>query len=361
MRCAARIKCTAVIGAVVLWFGCEPTAPAGDEVSETGVAPWPEVTEVAAYAKYGLTKLSDYGFFEGALKDLDPAGGVIPYEVASPLFSDYAGKARFIYLPEGTVMDYHNDEVFEFPEGAALIKNFYFTSVQLDRENDVLLETRILLRESGSWKALPYLWNADQTEAFLDIAGGERHVALASGERFRYSIPNMQQCKTCHDKGGDMTPIGPVARQLNFGKDGVSQLEKWHGEGLLTGFADAVKPAAAVAYDDLSRPLDLRARAYLDANCAYCHRPDGSAKNSGLDLSVFAESDHALGIGKSPVAAGKGSGGLRHDIVPGHPDASIMVYRMQSTEPAVMMPELGRSLVHVEGLELIRAWIAELR
>lgn len=360
MRCAARIKCTAVIGAVVLWFGCEPTAPSDDEVSLPGVVPWPEVAEVAAYAKYGLTKLSDYGFFEGALKDLDPAEAVIPYEVASPLFSDYAGKARFIYLPEGTAVEYRDDEVFEFPEGAALIKNFYYAAQLLDREEDVILETRILLRESGSWKALPYLWNADQTEAYLDIAGGERHVTLAGGEQFRYSIPNMKQCIACHDKGGAMTPIGPVARQLNFGEDGESQLEKWQKEGFLTGFADAAQPPTAVAYDDHSRPLDLRARAYLDANCAYCHRPDGSAKNSGLDLSVFAESDHALGIGKSPVAAGKGSGGLRHDIVPGHPDASIVVYRMESTEPAVMMPELGRSLVHVEGLELIRAWIAEL-
>ena len=349
-----------VIGALVLWVACETSAPTSEMLSDPGIAPWTEVAEVAAYAKYGLAKLSDYGYFEGTLSELKPADGVIPYDVASPLFSDYAGKSRFLFLPEGTAMEYRDREVFAFPEGAALIKHFYYSASQLDQDSDILIETRILLHEGGTWKALPYVWNAEQTEAYLDIAGGARQVTLASGAHFRYSIPNMQQCKTCHDKGGSMSPIGPVARQLHFGSGSHTQLDHWHQAGWLSGFADAKHPEAAIAYEDHSQPLELRARAYLDANCAYCHQPQGSAKNSGLDLRQFAESGYALGIGKAPVAAGKGSGGLRHDIVPGDPDASIMVYRMQSSEPSVMMPELGRSLVHQEGLDLVRAWIADM-
>jgi hypothetical protein len=65
-------------------------------------------------------------------------------------------------------------------------------------------------------------------------------------------------------------------------------------------------------------------------------------------------------IGKAPVAAGKGSGGHRYDIVPGNPEASILMYRIQSDDPGIMMPELGRSIVHQEGIELIREWILRM-
>jgi hypothetical protein len=33
-------------------------------------------------------------------------------------------------------------------------------------------------------------------------------------------------------------------------------------------------------------------------------------------------------------------------------------YRIESQETGVLMPELGRSLVHDEGLALINAWIS---
>lgn len=37
-------------------------------------------------------KLSDYHFFKGDIKNLDPAFGVLPYKPASELFTDYALK-----------------------------------------------------------------------------------------------------------------------------------------------------------------------------------------------------------------------------------------------------------------------------
>jgi hypothetical protein len=84
------------------------------------------------------------------------------------------------------------------------------------------------------------------------------------------------------------------------------------------------------------------------------------ASNTGLFLDLEETRPNRLGLGKRPVAAGKGSGDLEVDIAPGHPDASILAYRMASTDPGVMMPELGRSLVHDEGLALVRAYIASL-
>jgi hypothetical protein len=85
------------------------------------------------------------------------------------------------------------------------------------------------------------------------------------------------------------------------------------------------------------------------------------ASNSGLFLNLEEARPPALGVGKRPVAAGKGAGDLEMDLVPGHPDASIIAFRMASTEPGVMMPELGRSLVHEEGLALVRDYIARMQ
>jgi hypothetical protein len=106
--------------------------------------------------------------------------------------------------------------------------------------------------------------------------------------------------------------------------------------------------------------LAERARAWLEMNCAHCHNPAGPAQQSGLDLRMAQADLTRGGLWKSPVAAGRGSGGRWYDIVPGKPDASILVYRIASTEPGVMMPELGRRLVDEEGLALVREWIASL-
>ena len=85
------------------------------------------------------------------------------------------------------------------------------------------------------------------------------------------------------------------------------------------------------------------------------------ASNSGLNLDLEESRPAALGVGKRPVAAGRGSGGLEVAIAPGQPDQSILLHRMKSTEPGVMMPELGRSVVHDEGVARIADYIRRLR
>jgi hypothetical protein len=111
-------------------------------------------------------------------------------------------------------------------------------------------------------------------------------------------------------------------------------------------------------WNDAKEPLDARARAYLDINCGHCHNAKGAANTTALTLDIATPEDRHLGICKPPVAAGRGTGDHFFDIVPGKPGDSILPFRMESAEPGVMMPELGRSTVHREGLELIRAWIA---
>lgn len=320
----------------------------------------------------GPAKLSEYGFFTGNMADMKPAEGVLPYELATPLFSDYAYKARFVKLPEGSAPAPFNDEdVFDFPVGTVLIKTFYYPYDMRDEtKGRRLMETRLLVHETTGWKALPYIWNEEQTEATLEIAGGRKEVTWVhtdgSKRNLNYVIPNMNQCKGCHIKNGSMTPIGPKARYLNhdFGfSDGTqNQLVKWHHEGILASLPDVATISKVPTWGDAnSGSLNDRARAYLEINCAHCHRAGAPANTSGLLLDWHQKDNAVLGFYKSPVAAGRGSGGRLYDIEPGNPDGSILLFRMDSEDPGIMMPELGRKITHQEGVALIREWIASLK
>lgn len=314
---------------------------------------------VSAESNY-RENLSDYGFFKGNLKDQIPVDGVMPYVLNSPLFSDYASKLRFVRLPSGQSVAYNPDSVLQFPVGTAIVKTFYYPiDERSPKKGRRLMETRVLLHEAKGWVALPYIWNKEQTEAVLEVAGGSDEVAWTdvSGKKqsFVYQVPNMNQCKGCHERSGEMTPIGPSVRQLNDGH----QLQNWENVGLLKGLPKDHIPAL-VNYSDATASLDDRVKAYLDINCAHCHNATGPARSSGLYLDWNSKDRTAYGFLKPPVAAGRGSGNLSYDIVPGKPDQSILPYRMASRDPGVMMPELGRQLTHHEGVELVRSWLASL-
>ncbi len=113
-------------------------------------------------------------------------------------------------------------------------------------------------------------------------------------------------------------------------------------------------------FDPDEGDLFSRARSYLDGNCAHCHSPGRPADTSGLYLDYSETREVNWGVNKPPVAAGRGSGGLEVDIKPGEPDRSILLYRVNSADPGIMMPELGRSLIHREGVDLIEKFIESL-
>jgi uncharacterized repeat protein (TIGR03806 family) len=314
----------------------------------------------------GPDRLSDFGFFQEPIAALKPANGVIPYDLNMPLFSDYADKSRFVTVPQGEVVTVAEDGTLVFPEGTKLIKTFHYPA-----ENEAgrkLLETRVIEKEKGQWKALTYIWNDEQTEAFLEVAGGNIDVERKTDgvlQRINYSIPDINQCKTCHGRGNAITPLGPKIAQLNkpFSyPDGSTQnqLAFWKDKGLLALNSSPEEMMRFPGWDSALKQPAVAARAYLDANCGSCHHPAGSANTSGLFLTMDVTEGSKYGVMKKPVAAGKGSGGRLYGIVPGKPDESILVYRMESTDPGIMMPELGRSLRHEEGVALVRAWIGAL-
>ncbi|MBD2704784.1 hypothetical protein IC229_29395 [Spirosoma sp. BT702] len=318
-------------------------------------------------------KLSDYGFFTGSIAGQKPAAGVVPYALNTPLFSDYAEKLRFVKLPEGETVAYNDTSVLNFPVGTTLIKTFYYPNDFRDvTKGRRLMETRLLIHQSEGWKAFDYVWNDEQTDAFLEVAGDTKTVryvdANGKSRQHEYTIPNLNQCKGCHNRNEALVPIGPSIRQLNgelaynvAGKP-ENQLMHWQQAKILSGMPSLDKcPKTPIWNKPETGSLNDRARAWLDINCAHCHNPNGPAMTSGLNLSISATDLTALGIRKTPVAAGRGSGGRPFDIVPGKPEESILTYRLESTDPGEMMPEVGRKTVHAESLELIREWIKAIK
>lgn len=310
------------------------------------------VSDMSITQSASPTRLSEFSFFLGS--PMKPSPRLVPYELRTALFTDYAIKQRFIYLPnEGQLTADGNGKLI-FPVGTALIKSFGYKGANgLD-----VIETRLLLHKAQGWVALPYVWRPDGSDADLRVGGSRVPVTFThqgATQTISYGVPNKNQCKQCHAAGNDIMPIGPVWQNMKFS-------DARDAAKLALFIAPDIKKQGAFPNweDTKSASLDARARAYLKVNCGHCHAPAGSASNSGLFLDGAASSQASYGIGKRPVAAGRASVGLDFIIAPGKPDESILIARMESTDPGIAMPEVGRSTVHTEGVGLLRDWIAAM-
>lgn len=294
--------------------------------------------------------LRDYGLFTDASAQ-NPAEGVIGYDLINPLFSDHARKDRYVFVPGGQAANWTADDVFDFPVGSVLVKSFSYPETGV-------IETRVLIHKADGWRGYPYVWNADHSQAIYTPIGAKKQIETADYDgviqQITYAVPNQNQCKTCHQAGDSVVPIGPKARNL-----GLKQVQNWQNTGILSGAPVSFQSTPSITKEE--GDLAARARAYLDINCGHCHKADGAASNSGLWLAWTEDSLVKLGIGKHPTAAGRGAGKLIRVIEPGAPAASILAYRMASVEPGVAMPELGRTLIDEEGVALVNEWILEMQ
>ncbi|WP_053069178.1 Ig-like domain-containing protein [Bizionia psychrotolerans] len=309
--------------------------------------------------------LSDYNFFEGDLKNLNPVSGVIPYDLNSPLFSDYAHKKRFVWMPNGSKASFESDYTpLEFPIGAFLIKNFYYDNV-LPTGNTQIIETRLMYFTETGWEFAKYVWNDEQTEATFSNDGSFVNLTWNEGgstKNVNYRIPSRAECFTCHNKFGTPIPIGPKPQNLNktyMYQDGTeNQLQKWVDVGYLNpdypGNIDST-----VAWDDTLESLELRARSYIDINCAHCHSEESYCEYRPMRFA-FNENDLSsnMGICVEPDT----NIGDEYPLImnPRNADASVVVFRMSSIEEQYRMPLLGRTLQHTEGIALITEWINSL-
>ncbi|AKF84216.1 hypothetical protein MFUL124B02_41065 [Myxococcus fulvus 124B02] len=321
--------------------------------------------------------LSDLKLFTGspATGDFKPVAGNIPYELTTPLFSDYSLKSRTLYVPDGKKALYSQNDVLDLPVGTVITKTFAFPADFRQPDKDVRpLETRILVRQPSGWEAYPYVWNDALTEAKKAVGGKVfKNFEFIDTEgvkkTFDYLVPQRNQCQKCHHEvdaqdNQVLLPIGVKARYLNreHDYDGqlINQLQHLAALGKLDGLPATGVPRAPNAFDATEATVAERARTYLDINCAHCHNPKAQPGiTSQLFLDIKTTDELHLGYCKRPGSAGSGVGG-EFDIVPGDHSTSILWYRMNTEESGKMMPEIGRALRHDVGSQLIADWIDSL-
>ncbi|WP_417350223.1 hypothetical protein [Flavobacterium alkalisoli] len=307
-------------------------------------------------------KLSDYNFFEGEMKNLEPVFRVIPYDLNSTLFTDYAKKKRFIWMPAGVKASYESDSSpLNFPTGTVLIKNFYYDNLLPDNTTKII-ETRLMIKKADGWMFANYVWNDEQTEAVYNVLEATQQLTWNENgieKSTEYQIPALDQCLTCHGSNEVATPIGPkpqnINKLFNYGEGTQNQLQKW----ISTGYLENNLPqqiVSTVDWKDTSLPLDIRAKSYLDINCAHCHTPGGFCDYTDMNFAFNASND-LTNLGKCIEPQDFVVGNEVYLLAPGNSDISLVYTRMKSESMEMRMPLLGRTIRDEEGVELIKAWI----
>lgn len=273
------------------------------------------------------------------------ASGVIPFSVALPFWSDGAEKERFLALPDGKTMEVAADGDFTLPIGGVTIKNF--------RHDGKLFETRFFVRHNdGSYYGYSYEWNAEGTDATLVPQNGKDAMVGT----LAWTYPSRTACFTCHSEAAGRS-LGLETRQLNAigtypGGKKANQFNTLLHIGMVTGNTALRDPYPAK--DDMTAPLDTRARAYLATNCSNCHRPDGPGRGKFnalfdtpfKDMGVCNEMpEHGnLGVNGAPV------------FKPGDHASSVMWLRM-SQRMESFMPPIASKVADKVGADLLASWI----
>lgn len=359
---------------ILIIFSCSKN---NDEDDYTPISP---VTVDLSQVPY--PKLSDYKFFEGDLKSLTPALNVIPYQPASALFSDYAHKKRFVWMPTGSKATFNGEiNSLELPVGSVLIKSFYYDNVQPNNVTK-LIETRLMIRKASGWIFANYVWNEDQSEAYFDLNGSNVAVEWRDENNMlktvNYRVPNEVQCITCHKTSATVsgetttifTPIGIKPQNLNFnynyGSETKNQLLKWIDQGYLkSDFTLPSQENTTINYEDTSKSTDLRARSYLDINCAHCHQNERHCDYRPMRFAFYESGNPTTGLTNMGVCVNTSDmqdfpSLLNKVVSPGNIYKSMLYYRLNTTNETYRMPLHGRTIIHEEGIQLIENWINSL-
>lgn len=310
-------------------------------------------------------KLSDYKFFEGDMKNMAPSYGVIPFDPITDLFTDYAEKKRYIWMPKGLKGTYNGDgNILELPVGAAIIKMLYYNNVQPSNTTKII-ETRLMIRKSTGWIFAEYVWNADQTDALLQTTRSQIPISWKDENNviksINYQIPSVTlDCKRCHQIYTSIEPIGIKPQTMNRSypySDGTkNQLTKLVEFGYLENNLPA-NIVSIVDYKDTSKSLNLRVRSYFDANCSHCHI-DGGEADFLSPRFAFNKTDVSANMGVCmPIT--EPMPGFQNIIRLGSLSDSSLFYRM-NTNTTYKMPAIGTTIPHTEGIQLIQDWITSL-
>lgn len=346
---------------VLLFMVLNSCGDDNDVIQDDDFVPIPVSPVVLDIDAFPFSTLSEYNFFEGNMKAQEPVLGVIPYEPISTLFTDYAKKKRFVWMPSDVQATYIADDTFiDFPVGTFLIKTFYYETVQPDNTTRII-ETRLMLRKLDNWYFADYIWNDDQTEATFSLDGSFTNVDfLENGvaESTEYRIPSEVECATCHKSQDNSIPIGLKPQNLNglylYADGAQNQLEKLIAEGYLEDNLPATINTV-VNWKDESQPIDIRVRSYIDVNCAHCHTELAYCDYRPMRFGFNETADETnLGVCVDPDTEVPG---MTKIIEPALKERSVVYFRINTAAEELRMPLLGRAIIHEEAVALIGEWI----
>ncbi|MCO4774132.1 MAG: hypothetical protein KDA24_29140, partial [Deltaproteobacteria bacterium] len=277
-----------------------------------------------------------------------PAADLIPYDVRSPLWTDGALKRRWMTVPPGEVVGYSATGDWLFPQGSTLIKQFLAAP-------DVPIETRFMVRDGDGWMFASYQHDGEEapllhTFDVADIALGENTV--------RWYFPDADGCRTCHTGGA----LGPVAAQLDTDYDYAGEVRSQLDELARIGVFDVSAPTAAAPLPDPAddtESLEDRARSWLHANCAHCHRPGGwTPPEMTMDLRFTTPLPSARVCGE-PVQFDQAPDAGAFRIAPGASSDSAIWGRI-TADGLDRMPPIGTTLLDPVSVQTVQAWIDSL-
>jgi uncharacterized repeat protein (TIGR03806 family) len=320
--------------------------------------------------------LSETGIFTD-LNTLAVTDGIVPYDLVESFWSDGALKRRWIAIPNNGThntpeeqIDYSENGDWDFPVGSVLIKHF---DLRVDDDNPSVtrkIETRLMIMgHDNKFYFLTYNWNQAQTDAVLQTVELDEPVDIAiagGGTRTQtWHFPSNSECLACHNDA-NKGALGLRSRYLNkdytYDETGITanQLVTLSHLGILDEtITDSDTPAilTGTSIYDANATLDEKARSYLDLNCAYCHRTE-TGNRAAFDLRLInsLESTNLLNAGiLSPL-------GIPDEeiVFPGDASKSILYHKMNSVDPAIMMPPLSKGIIDQDAVDLIEEWINQL-
>lgn len=309
--------------------------------------------------------LSQTGAFNNT-RALIPTESLIPYDLIVSFWSDGASKLRYVSVPDGTKIKFTPTGEWNFPAGTVFVKTFELATDETQPNVKRRLETRLLVRDdSGGVYGATYKWRADNSDADLLETNSSETISIqtATGMRTQtWYYPSRTDCLTCHTANAGYV-LGVKTRQLNHDytyPSGIAdnELRMWNHLGLFDtnlDEADLQNLPKLARSDDTTRSLEDRARSYLDANCAQCHRPQGTV--------AFFDARYDTPLAKQGLIDGRVLIDQRIDgarvIAPNDIWRSILYLRANTTE-AFKMPTLARNTIDERGMALLRQWIESL-
>jgi uncharacterized repeat protein (TIGR03806 family) len=308
--------------------------------------------------------LSQTGAFADT-RTLTPSVGLIPYDLVVAFWSDGARKSRYISLPKGKIGFAPTGE-WAFPEGTIFIKTFELATDETNPGVTRRLETRLLVRDrAGGVYGVVYKWRPDGSDADLLSTSLTEKIPIKTSGGVRtqsWYYPSRADCLTCHTSKARGV-LGVKTRQMNRDltyPSGVTdnQLRAWNHLGL---FAPGLKEAdiaglpRLAAADDLTRTLEDRARSYLDANCAQCHRPGGTVANFDARYDTPLDQQQIV---DGPVLIDQGIDHPR--VVSPHDIWRSIAFMRVDTTGEIRMPPLARETIDAAGVALLKQWILSM-